>query len=188
MFTRSPSFDSHRKPYIPSTAGNSHTRTSHLRQINELSSAEEALSRRLDIDDWKRRADLTKQTVLLEQIDRKVLNDMMSENEKLNELVRIQRVEIEQLKHKLDVEYRDYRESSEIEKAHLIDRLEKNELEHQLDIEKLMAEIAKLCEECNLIESTKKFELERLVEQFDKDMLSQLHQNKKVQETNIEVC
>ena len=103
------------------------------------------MARRLDADDWRRRADSTKQSVLLEQIDRKVLGDMMTENEKMNDLVRIQRVEIEQLKHKLDVEYREFRESSELEKMHLLERLEKNELEHQLDIEKLMAEIARLC-------------------------------------------
>lgn len=49
----------------------------------------------------------------------------------------------------------------------------------------MMAEISKLCEECNAIESNKKYELERLVEQFDRDMLSQLQQNKRVQETSI---
>lgn len=51
-----------------------------------------------------------------------------------------------------------------------------------------MSEIAKLCEECNLIESNKRLELEKLAEQFDKDMLSQLQQNKKSQDTNLEVC
>lgn len=57
-----------------------------------MSSIDDGLVKRLDIDDWRRRADSTKQSVLLEQIDRKVLGDMMTENEKLNELVRIQRV------------------------------------------------------------------------------------------------
>ena len=79
MFARSPSLDSHRKPYIPSTAGNSNIRASNLRAINELS-IEENLSRRLDVDDWRRRADLTKQSVMLEQVDRKVIGDLMAEN------------------------------------------------------------------------------------------------------------
>ena len=78
MFNRSPSFDSHRKPYIPSTAGNSHIRGTNLRQFNEMSSVDDVLAKRLDIDDWRRRADSTKQSVLLEQIDRKVLGDMMT--------------------------------------------------------------------------------------------------------------
>ena len=91
MYTRSPSLESHRKPYIPSTAGNSHFRVSQLNPINELST-EDPLARRLDLDDWRRRADATKQNVLLEQIDRKVMGEMMAENEKLNELIRMQRV------------------------------------------------------------------------------------------------
>jgi hypothetical protein len=79
MFTRSPSVDSHRKPYIPSTAGNSNVRASNLRAINEIV-GDESFSRKLDLDDWKRRADLTKQNVILEQVDRKVLGDLMAEN------------------------------------------------------------------------------------------------------------
>ena len=149
---------------------------------------DEVLSRRLDIDDWRRRAESTKQSVLLEQIDRRVMGDMVAENEKLNDLVRMQRVEIEQLKHKLDVDYRDYRDSSELEKAHLVDRISKMELEHQADIDKLMLEISKLCEECSLIENAKRLEIEQLAEQFDKDLLGQLQQTRKVQDTNIEVC